>query len=457
MIDFSRGPGRFQDVKLPKGGWLRIAVRAGLAIGMVGQLAVLSDLKAVIGVAASPSGHWIIGIAALSAVLAVLASVALLVALLERRSPKATVASGIGCLLAWSYYAATYQWAYFAAQRDGGLHLLPLFPLLFVATAVALGDGDVDVRQAKATGFRFTLGSIREMEDAELLVPIVYGVTAVILLAHPFLFRFNLVIRGGLDFSIAGRMWPERFAYLQVLAGLALLSAAMFRKAARPLSDSLAFNGSIMGCLYGVWALDKLGEYIGIVRRFPGPIPVSRSGETIPWILLAASLVPLLFALLFAVLDLKKSEPAGQVILRAAACFCFVAFLFSAYLDRYRGLSPGAAIDQQHVFVFGLAYLLCAFHSVSTYDYALGTGLGQAIVVLGIMSLLGSWHKTSGALAIGASNLFLLAAASIGSLGRKRSVREGRVGPVLTGFGVTIAFAGFLFMAALLRDVTRPW
>ena len=49
-----------------KGGWLRIAVRAGLAIGMAGQLAVLSDLKAAIGVAASPSGHWIVGAAALS-------------------------------------------------------------------------------------------------------------------------------------------------------------------------------------------------------------------------------------------------------------------------------------------------------------------------------------------------------------------------------------------------------
>jgi hypothetical protein len=32
-------------VKLLKGGWLRIAVRAGLAIGMAGQLAALSDLK----------------------------------------------------------------------------------------------------------------------------------------------------------------------------------------------------------------------------------------------------------------------------------------------------------------------------------------------------------------------------------------------------------------------------
>jgi hypothetical protein len=116
----SRRLGRFQDVKLPGGGWLRIAVRAGLAIGMVGQLAVLWDLKAVIGVAASPSGRWIIATTALSAVPAVLAWVALLVVLLERRSPKATVASGIGCLLAWSYYAATYQWAYFAAQRDGG-------------------------------------------------------------------------------------------------------------------------------------------------------------------------------------------------------------------------------------------------------------------------------------------------------------------------------------------------
>jgi hypothetical protein len=31
----SRGLGRFQDVKLPEGGWLRIAVRAGLPIGMV--------------------------------------------------------------------------------------------------------------------------------------------------------------------------------------------------------------------------------------------------------------------------------------------------------------------------------------------------------------------------------------------------------------------------------------
>lgn len=105
------------------------------------------------------------------------------------------------------------------------------------------------------------------------------------------------------------------------------------------------------------------------------------------------------------------------------------------------------------MFVFGLAYLLCAFHSVSTYDYALGTGLGQAIVVLGIMSLLGSWHKTPGALAIGASNLLLLTV-SIGSLGSEKRIRVGRV---LTGVGVTIAFAGFLLMAALLRDVTRPW
>jgi uncharacterized membrane protein YkgB len=194
--------------------------------------------------------------------------------------------------------------------------------------------------------------------------------------------------------------------------------------------------------------LGNLLEYIWFVRPFPQPIPASRGAETVPWILLAVSLLPLLFALLFAVLDLKKSESAAQIILRAAACFCFVAFLYSAYLDRYRGRDPGSEIDRQHMFVFAVAYLFCAFNSVSTYDYALGTGLGQAIVVLGIMSLLGFWNKASGVLAIGATNVFLLTAVLINILGRERRVRRGRV---LTGVGLAIAFSAFLFIAAVLR------
>ena len=360
----SRGLGRFQGVKLPEGGWLRIrACRAGDRNGR-------PDSRSV-----GPKGcHWcrcvsvgsldywhrcLVGCPGRPRVGCVVSG-----------PTGGAFAEGDGSERNWVFAGVVVlrgdlPVGILRGAMGRRVSLLPLFPLLFVATAVALRDGYVDVRHAKATGFKFSLGFIRELEDAELLVPIVYGVTAVILLAHPFLFRFSPVIRGGLDFSIAGRMWPERFTYLQTLAGLALLSAAIFRKAARPLSDSVAFNGSIIGCLYGVWALDKLGEYIGIVRRFSGPSPVSRLGETVPWILLAASLVPLLFALFLAVLDLKKSESAGQVILRAAGCFCFVAFLFSGYLDRYAVLalalrltnSTCSSLGPHICFVLSIPYL----------------------------------------------------------------------------------------------------
>lgn len=167
----------------------------------------------------------------------------------------------------------------------------------------------------------------------------------------------------------------------------------------------------------------------------------------------------------FAARDLRKSEAVPDIFLRVAASLCFAVFALSAHFEKYR-----AADDPQRlVFVFGLAYLLLAFHFPSWRDYILGTSVGLALPVIRIFGPfqphvpmvfghLGlpppfvprEWRPTSYPrrdaillLAITLSNMLLVLAVAVDSLAKGRKVRVWRA---LAGLGPALLFEVLIFV-----------
>jgi len=409
---------------------------------MLAQLNVWWDLRWI----GAPVAWALAG----SAMAAALPSVA---ALLWGRTFKATLAAGIGCLLTGLYLVATYPWSYFAGSRHGWLYL-PLFPLFVLAMAVVLRDGirgalhaTAVTLQTAASASTATLGLFRQLEGTKPVVPVIYALTAAILLAHApvfLLFRpvfpFCRTIASALNWSMArGKPWPHNFAWLPILAGLALSVAVALRTNSRSFSDRLALSGSVMGCVYGVLAFQRLTEVIAINGRMP-QFRASFATDVLQWAVLAASLAPVLLSLGFAVHDSVKWESWREVVLRIAATLCFAVTAASLHLDWYstQDLVPAC------MFTLGLGYLSYALYPTFFYDVILGASFGESIVALALLgfAVVGS-HEAGLDLAAALSNAILLLTALISGSGPGDELGLGRI---VTGFLLGIGLAALTLL-----------
>jgi len=446
-------PGNSGETKPPGTGWLLIVLRFGLALGMICQLLVLSDLNKTIRIGATRVGG-IPGAPVLSAALAILAAPAWSAALLWGRSAKATIASVIGCLLAWSYYAATLRWSYFAAHQHGLLYLLPFFPWLFVATGVTLRDAYVAGGQATAAGLRTLgfeakskLGFTKELEETKLFVPAVYAMTAVILLLHRPLFLFSRRIAFVLAWTLRGKPWTHHFTWLPVASGLGLALAAGLRSARRALAGQAGLSASVLGCVYGALVLHTFSLEIEMERRSAQQFGTKVSGDILDWVLVAASFVPVLVSFVFAARDAAKGEPMRNVVVRITAALCFAAMVIFA---QDLGLEP--RVFQIYILCFAVAYLFCALHPVFLTDYALGTSLGQAFLVLALFKfVLQRGLVLSAELwVIAGANVLLVLVVLLSVLGGGRLLWSGRI---VAGFALAVGFATLLFFGLFFL----PW
>ena len=436
-------PAKPGEIAQPKAGKLRHTARAGLAVLMLAQLMVWWDLR------------WIGARVALAlAGLAMVAALPNVAALLWGRTFKATLAAGIGCLLTGLYLVATYPWSYFAGSRHGWLYL-PLFPLFVLAMAVVLRDSvrgalhaTAATLQTAASASTSTLGLLGQLERTKPVVPVIYAITAAILLTHspvfllfrPF-FPVCRTIAGALNWSMGrGKPWPHNFAWLPILAGLALSAAVALRTASRSFSDRLALSGSVMGCVYGVLAFRKLAEVIAINRSMPAQFRSMFTGGIVEWPVLAASLAPVLLCLRFAVHDSVKWESWREILPRVAATLCFAVTAASLHLDWYstQDLVPAC------MFTLGLGYLSYALYPTFFYDFALGASFGESTVALALLGFAVIWgHEGSLVLAAALSNAILLLTALISGSGPGDELGLGRI---VTGFLIGVGLAAVTFL-----------
>jgi len=307
--------------------------------------------------------------------------------------------------------------------------------------------------------------SLRRLEDSVLFVSIVYGITALILLLHPDWFRWNQDMHSALRQSW-NLTWPYNFAWLPQLAALALTMAAVLRRAAPTMSRKLALYGSVVGCAYGAWALEGINQYLVDEKRYPWLRATPLAPDSFYFAWLSVSLAPILLTLFLAARDLRKSEATSDIFLRVAATLCFAAFALSAHFEEYRS----ANASQWLVLIFGMAYLVLAFHPPSWHDYALGASVGLALPVFRIFGLFqphapivfGSlgmhppfaprgWkpmmvpyvqRDATLLLAVTSTNMLLVLAVAANSLAKGKNVRVWRA---LAGLGAALLFEALIF------------
>ncbi len=436
-------------------GWLRIVLRSGLALGLLGQIIVLVDLDRTIYLFAHRSGEGIIGWGALALGACVLSALSWGAALVWGRSNRAVIASGVACLLSWSYYLVSYGWSYFAAEQHALLYLLPLFPFLFVATGVVMRDVAValkpyvaDAMAAAVAGSRAAMESAprsaHRFDEARWFVPTVYGITASVLLFHRPWFLFSRTIAFALLWALRGRPWTHNFSWLLISSGLGLILAAILRHKSPGWSGRLGLSASVLGCVYGVIALQKL-YLVGEMDRdhalqFGTKVP----GEFLDWVLLSASFLPVCLSLALAARDATWDESIREVLLRGGACLCFTVFAISG-----PGVRSGPDIFGFFMFYFALAYLFAALYPVSLYDFALGASWCQIVLVLWFfeISLRGGHFLEAESLELAGANVFLLLATLMSSLARGKPLRPFRIA---AGFLCALGFAALLFWQLVL-------
>ncbi len=312
--------------------------------------------------------------------------------------------------------------------------------------------------------------SLKRLEDTVLFVPTVYGLTALILLLHPDLFRWNQDINSALRQSW-NFTWPYNFAWLPQLAALALTIAGVLRRAAAAISRKLALYGSVVVCVYSAWALEAMNQHLVDEKRYPSlrATPLAADSYYFTW--LSVSLAPLLLAVFFAARDVKKSESISDIFLRVTSTLCFSVFALSAHFEEYRSANG----SQWLVLVFGMAYLLFVFHPPSWHDYVLGASVGLAMAIFRVFGFFHphiptgfgfigmrppfsprGWTSTMVPyqgrdaillLAVTSSNILLVLAVAASSLAKGKKVRVWRA---VAGLGAALLFDVLIFAGLLV-------
>ncbi len=437
---------------------MRTSLRAGLALGLLGQLYVIADLARTMPLFWRTSAHPIT-VADWAVLFSVLSATAWGAALFYGRSRRAAFASCVACLTSWLYYLVSLGWGYFAAEQHALLYLVPLFPFLFVASGVTLCDAWIAVKPQAAAGSRTVVDTARtaaitlprltySFADNEWVIRLTYGIAAFILLLHQPLFPSPTSrIHDALIWALRGYPSTYNFAWLPICSVAVLVAALILRLSGfREWSRRIALSSGVLGCIYSVLTLMALDHVLEWDRSVALEFGRQVSGGFSDWIALLISLLPVLMSFVLSTRDAAKDESVTDVLMRISACVCFAVSVMAASTTQRKTLPPLFIVL---FVVFGFGYLFTAFFPKRLYDYALGASWGQASLVLWFcqMSLRQNHQLDLSVWGIGAANVFLVITTLVSSGARERPLRRLRI---VGGFIAALVFAALLIIYSVM-------